>query len=127
MLLAQAYDAAGNVGSSTAVTVTVSNSSAGDTQPPTVPANLTATSGPRGSLSIALKWSASSDNVGVTGYQVWRSDSSGGTYTLLATTAGTTFTDTGLPRGVFRYYKVKAVDAAGNASGFSNTAGAKSR
>ena len=124
-LTTRAYDAAGNSGISSPVSVSVSNT--GDSQAPTAPTNLTATAGPEGSLSITLQWAASTDNVGVVGYQIWRSNTSTGTYTQSATTAGTTYTDSGLPREVFRYYRVKAYDAAGNVSVFSNTASARSR
>src|SRR5207244_9232104 len=65
-LTSTAYDAAGNTGSSAAVNVTVNN--AGDTTPPSAPSNLTASPAKR---KIMLTWAASTDNVGVTGYQVW--------------------------------------------------------
>src|SRR5262249_37669241 len=45
-----------------------------DTQPPTAPTNLTATGGVG---SISLSWTASTDNVGVTKYNVYRSTTSG--------------------------------------------------
>jgi len=45
-----------------------------DTQPPTAPANLTATNS---TLQVALTWTASTDNVGVTQYNVYRSTTSG--------------------------------------------------
>ncbi len=124
-LSTRAYDAAGNVGTSAAVNVTVSNT--GDSQAPTAPANLAATAGPRGTLKITLNWTASSDNVGVTGYQVWSANASSGPFAQIATTTGTTYTDSGLPRGASRYYYVKAYDAAGNVSAKSNTASSKAR
>jgi chitodextrinase len=86
----------------------------GDTRPPTAPANLTATAP---SLSrVDLSWGASSDNVGVTGYEVYRDGS------LIATPTGTTYSDTGVSAGTTYTYQVKARDAAGNRSAFSNTA-----
>src|SRR5207244_5101849 len=65
-LTSKAYDAAGNVGTSTAVNVTVSN--VADTTPPSAPANLAANGARK---KINLTWAASTDNVGVTGYQGW--------------------------------------------------------
>ncbi|MEY9908484.1 endoglucanase [Catenulispora sp. MAP12-49] len=80
----------------------------GDTTPPTAPANLAATS--TTSTSVALSWTASTDNVGVSGYDVYRGS------TLAGTTAGTTFTDNGLSPSTAYTYTVKAFDAAGNLS-----------
>ncbi len=122
-LTSKAYDAAGNVGTSTAVAVTVAN--AGDTQAPTVPGNLTAATPSK--RKISLSWSASTDNVGVTGYQIWRSSSASGPFTQIATTAGTSYTNNGLTLGSTWYYYVKAYDQAGNVSGASNTASATAR
>src|SRR5438477_3170846 len=73
-LTSVAYDAANNSGTSAAVTVTVNN--VADTTPPSAPGSLTASAS--GKRQIALSWSASTDNVGVTGYQVWRATSAGG-------------------------------------------------
>ncbi|WP_441880959.1 discoidin domain-containing protein [Paenibacillus sp. 2TAB26] len=70
------------------------------------------------SSQINLNWSASTDNVGVSGYQVFR----GGT--LVGSPSGTTFTDTGLNASTSYSYTVKAIDAAGNLSASSNTASA---
>jgi beta-lactamase superfamily II metal-dependent hydrolase len=117
-----AYDAAGNSASSAVVTVTVNN--AGDTTPPTAPSNLTASSSKR---KISLTWTASTDNVGVTGYQVWRSSSPTGTFTQIATTTSTSYTNSGLSSGSTWYYYVTATDAAGNVSAASNTASATAR
>ncbi|MGO4696099.1 discoidin domain-containing protein [Paenibacillus sp. 2TAB26] len=87
-----------------------------DTQAPTAPTNLTASAA--SSSQINLNWSASTDNVGVSGYQVFR----GGT--LVGSPSGTTFTDTGLNASTSYSYTVKAIDAAGNLSASSNTASA---
>jgi len=78
-----------------------------DTTAPSVPTGLTATPG---STQVALSWTASTDNVGVTGYRVYR----GGV--LIAAPTGTSYTDTGLTNGTAYSYKIAAVDAAGNAS-----------
>ena len=120
-LTSKAYDAAGNIGTSAAVNVTVSN--VPDTTPPTAPANLAA-SGAR--KKINLTWTASIDNVGVTGYQVWRSSSATGTFTQIATTTTTSYGDSVASRSTWFYY-VKAFDAAGNVSASSNTASATAK
>ena len=89
-----------------------------DNIPPTAPVNLMAS----GSIgSVSLTWGASTDNVGVTGYNVYRSSSSGFTpspATLVGQTASTTYTDA-VPAGTC-YYVVEAKDAAGNLSLPSN-------
>jgi len=82
-----------------------------DVQPPTAPANLTSPS--KTSNSVTLSWTASSDDVGVTGYLVFR----GGTQ--VGTPTATSFTDTGLTAGTGYSYTVKAKDAAGNVSAAS--------
>ena len=69
-----------------------------DTQAPTAPSALTATVTAQ---SVALSWTASTDNVGVTGYQVYRSTTSGftpGPATKVAdVTTGTAYTTPGWP------------------------------
>jgi len=120
-LTSKAYDAAGNSSSSSAVSVTVNN--VADTTPPSAPANLTASAGRK---KISLAWSASSDNVGVTGYQVLRSSSAGGPFTQIATTTTTSFSDNVASRSTW-YYEVKASDAAGNVSAASNVASATAK
>lgn len=83
-------------------------SGTGDTQAPTAPAavNVTSTT----ATSASLSWSAATDDVGVTAYDIYR----GGT--LAGTTAGTSFTDSGLTASTVYMYTVKARDAAGNVS-----------
>jgi hypothetical protein len=94
-----------------------------DTQPPTAPSNLTATA--NGASEIDLSWSASTDNVGVTGYRVERCQGAGcGNFAQIGTATGTTFRDTGLQPATAYSYRVRAADAAGNASPFSNGASA---
>ena len=105
LLKAVARDAAGNT-SSTEITVSVNNVS--DTQAPTIPTGLTAA--PVSSSQIKLAWAASTDNVGVAGYHVYR----GGTQ--IATTSTTTYVDTGLVGSTTYSYRVSAFDAAGNVS-----------
>ncbi len=122
MLTTKAYDAAGNAGSSAIVDITVNN--VADTTPPSAPANLTASGSKK---KITLSWSASTDNVGVTGYQVWRSSSPTGTFTQIGTAAGATYTDGGLTSRTTWSYYVIAYDAAGNLSAASNTASGTAR
>lgn len=87
-----------------------------DTQAPSTPANLTAAAA--SSSSINLNWTAATDNVGVTGYEIYR----GGT--LAGTTATTSYSDSSLTAATAYSYTVKAKDAAGNLSAASNTAAA---
>ncbi|WP_411113023.1 discoidin domain-containing protein [Streptomyces sp. 029-5] len=108
----RAKDAAGNV-SGNSNTVTRQGDS-GDTQAPTAPANLAFTEPSSG--QIKLTWGASTDNRGVTGYEIYANN------VLRQTVAGdaTTYTDT-QPAGTTVSYYVRAKDAAGNRSGNSNT------
>jgi hypothetical protein len=99
-------------------TLTVSST---DTQPPTTPTNLTATA--VSGSQINLSWTASTDNVGVTGYLVERCAGVGCTnFARTLTVPGTTYSDTGLTPNTSYTYQVKATDAAGNFSPYSNTA-----
>jgi chitodextrinase len=94
---------------------------AADTQAPEVPGNLTATASPNS--QITLTWTASSDNVGVTGYLVERCNGAGcANFTQISQTASTTLSDTGLPPAADFSYRVRATDAAGNRSGYSAVA-----
>ncbi|MEI6795352.1 MAG: hypothetical protein WCK39_00660, partial [Methanomassiliicoccales archaeon] len=49
----------------------------------------------------------------ITGYRVYRSTTESGTYTLIVSLSGTTYTDTGLTDGQAYWYKVSAVNAKG--------------
>jgi chitodextrinase len=91
--------------------------SGGDTQPPSVPTGLQATG--ETSTSIALAWTASTDNVGVTGYHVYQVN--GSASTLLGSTASTSYTVTGLNASTSYTFSVSAYDAAGNVSAASAT------
>jgi len=79
-----------------------------DTTPPSPPTGLTGAAA--GSSGANLSWSASTDNVGVTGYIVRRNG------VQVATPAATSYTDTGLSAGATYSYTVAARDAAGNTS-----------
>jgi hypothetical protein len=94
-----------------------------DTHPPSRPAGLTAS--PAGASRIDLRWTASTDNVGVAGYLIERCQGSGcRAFTQTAETSGTgaSYGDTGLAAGTSYGYRVRAIDAAGNLSGYSNVA-----
>ncbi|MDA3935732.1 MAG: hypothetical protein PF636_02540, partial [Actinomycetota bacterium] len=94
-----------------------------DTTPPSIPSSVEATSGALPPTVALATWAASSDDVGVSGYKVWRSLTTNGIYVALGTTTGLSFSDdTGIP-GEDYYYKVTAFDASGNVSGFSSVAG----
>jgi chitodextrinase len=89
-----------------------------DAQTPTVPTNVTASAA--SSSQINLSWSASSDNVGIAGYRIYRN---GGT-TPITTVNGTSYQNAGLAAGTTYTYTVAAYDAAGNVSGNSSPASA---
>jgi chitodextrinase len=92
----------------------------GDTTPPTAPSNLTASG--ITATGVTLSWTASTDNVGVTGYDILRAPgSSGGAFTQIGTSATTSFSDTGLTANTTYRYQVRARDAAGNTSATSGT------
>ncbi len=86
-----------------------------DSQAPTAPANLTSPA--KTAATVNLSWSASTDNVGVTGYEIYR-----GT-TLAGTSAGTSYQVTGLSASTTYSFTVKAYDAAGNRSASSTALG----
>ena len=92
----------------------IRTASTADTTPPSTPTNLTAVAS--SSSELDLSWTASTDNVGVAGYKVFRAGSQVGTSTQ------TTYADVGLSASTTYTYTVKAFDAAGNVSVASNIA-----
>ena len=106
-----AYDAAGN-NSSASSTISVTTVTP-DTQSPTAPTNLASSS--ITSSSVTLSWTASTDNVAVTGYNIYRNGS------LLTTTTSTSYSVTGLSASTTYTFYVTAYDAAGNVSSASST------
>jgi subtilisin family serine protease len=84
-----------------------------DTEAPTNPSGLSSSNITEN--SVVLNWNASSDNIGVTGYDIYRNGS------FLISTSGTSYTVTGLSSSTTYSFYVKAKDAAGNTSGSSNT------
>ena len=87
-----------------------------DTTAPSVPTNLSATA--ISSSQINLSWSASTDDVGVVGYKIYRNG------TQITTTTNTNYSDTGLTPSTIYSYTVSAYDAAGNNSAQSTAVSA---
>jgi YD repeat-containing protein len=118
----RATDAAGNL-SGYSGTSSATTSVGADTTPPSAPTSLSATA--TSSSQINLTWTASTDNVGVTGYLVERCQgASCTTFAQIATPTTTSYSDTGLTASTSYSYQVRATDAAGNLSGYSSTSSA---
>ncbi|MEJ1962982.1 MAG: fibronectin type III domain-containing protein [Gammaproteobacteria bacterium] len=118
----RAQDAVPNLGSYSG-TASATTQAAADTQAPTAPTNLTATAA--SSTQVNLSWTASTDNVAVTGYRVERCQGSGcSTFTQVGTPTGATFNDTGLSASTSYTYRVRAQDAVPNLSAYSSTGSA---
>lgn len=101
-----AHDAAGN--NSAQSSPATATTPVGDDEPPSVPTDVTAM--PQSAFAILITWTASTDNVGVTGYTVYRDG------TAVGTAADTSYTDTGLNPSTTYAYTVTAHDAMGNTS-----------
>jgi hypothetical protein len=102
--------------------VSVTPTGGGSCTPPSAPTGLTATAA--SSSQINLSWSAVA---GATGYNVYRSTTSGGPYTLVGSSATTSFSNTGLSCNTTYYYVVRATSGAcesGNSTQASATTGA---
>ena len=99
-------DAAGNLAVSGDNTVTTLTPP--DTTAPSAPLSLVAT--PVSTTQINLGWSASTDNVGVIGYRIYRAG------TLLGSSSAPSYTATGLTSATLYSFTVAAYDAAGNSS-----------
>jgi chitodextrinase len=108
----QAKDAAGNI-SAASNTVNVTTLTP-DTTAPTAP---TLSASGTTATTTNLSWSGASDNVAVTGYNVYK-----GGILLGSTTTATTYAVTGLTASTSYTFTVRAKDAAGNVSADSNTA-----
>ncbi|GMK44525.1 hypothetical protein PghCCS26_16530 [Paenibacillus glycanilyticus] len=109
----KAKDAAGNVSAASSA-LNVTTNAAADTSAPTAPTGLTSPS--KTQTAVNLSWTASTDNVGVTGYDIYQ-----GTFLIGSTSGATTFQATGLTAGTAYGFTVKAKDAAGNVSAASST------
>jgi PQQ-dependent dehydrogenase (s-GDH family) len=111
----QAKDAAGNT-SANSNTINITTAAPPDTEAPAAPDNLTASNITQSSVTIT--WSASTDNIGVTGYDIYQNGIK--INTSLVTT--TSYNITGLSALITYSFYVVARDAAGNTSANSNTA-----
>jgi chitodextrinase len=100
-------------GHASAQSGSVSATTTADTSPPTVPSGLATTL--ITSHAVALSWNASTDNVGVAGYNIYRNG------TKVGTSSGATYSDTGLSPNTTYTYTVSAYDAAGNTSAASSS------
>ena len=105
-----AYDAAGNE-SGESLSTSATTLAGSDTEAPTVITGLSTTAS---TTRIDISWNASTDNVGVTGYKLYRDGSK------IATITSTSYSDTGLSPSTTYSYKVKTYDAAGNQSEVSS-------
>ncbi|MEL6972404.1 MAG: S8 family serine peptidase [Bacteroidota bacterium] len=106
----------GAFGSSETTNFCIDNGGSGpDTTPPSDPTNLTVSN--EQDTQVTLSWNASSDNVGVTAYEIFVDGTSLGTVT------GTSVNVTGLTACTTYSFGVRALDAAGNASGTANASG----
>jgi uncharacterized protein DUF4082/Big-like domain-containing protein/fibronectin type III domain protein len=90
-----------------------------DTTSPSVPANIAAIV--KSNSQISVSWKSSTDNVGVTGYRIFRNG------IIIGTTSGLSFNDTGLSASTTYSYQVAAFDAAGNNSGKSQKVSATTK
>jgi chitodextrinase len=112
----RARDAAGNI-STASSPASATTQPLPDTTPPSVPTGLSATA--VSSTQVNLAWTAATDNVGVSGYHVFRNG-----IQIATLGAVTTFQNTGLAASTSYSYTVRAYDAAGNVSGQSIAANA---
>jgi hypothetical protein len=96
----------------------------GDPFPPSAPGGLAASA--VGPGEVDLSWAAASDNVGVTGYELFRCQGAGCSDFAPLTTAGpvTAYQDTSVVARTSYSYRVRAFDAAGNDGPFSDPASA---
>src|SRR4029453_11520006 len=108
-----ALDAAGNVSPPSAPAI-VSTTGAPDGTPPSKPGSLTAAA--VSSSQVNLSWSASTDNVRVVGYKVYRNGTLLPGPTQPDPNPPTTWSDQTASPGTTYTYEVSAVDAAGNES-----------
>ncbi|MFD9563323.1 glycosyl hydrolase family 18 protein [Streptomyces sp. NPDC059994] len=106
----RARDTRGNTGPQSAVVTATTTDPASDPTPPTAPTGLRSTG--RTSTSVSLAWNASSDNVGVAAYDVYRD----GVLSQTLSAATPTATVAGLTPATTYTFTVKARDAADNAS-----------
>ena len=119
-LYVNARDAVGNVSQASNEVIVDVPQCAPDTEAPTTPGQLGATAS---GTTVTLAWGASTDNVVVRFYDVFRDNAKVGAVAASGSTPPTTtFTDSGLEASTRYEYQVAARDAQGNVSGRSNTA-----
>lgn len=110
-----ASDAAGNTSGTGSANGTTIGCPVGDTTPPSTPNGVSVSN--EADNSVLLSWNASSDNVGVTGYNIFVDGASAGSVT------GTSATINGLTACTTYSFTVSAFDAAGNTSGTGSASG----
>ncbi len=86
-----------------------------DDQVPTTPGDPTAT--PVSNTQISLSWTASTDNVGIEYYNIFRCTGDCTPDAVVGTTTRTDYTDSNLTSATQYTYQLSAVDASGNVSG----------
>jgi chitodextrinase len=111
-LILQAYNGSSNL----TQTFTVTTTTITDTAAPSTPTELGTS--PISSSQINLSWTASTDNIGVTGYKIYRNSN------YLTSVTSTSYNDTGLSAATSYNYTVAAYDAAGNVSAQSGSVSA---
>lgn len=110
-------DGAGNGYSADQAGTLVVNAS-DDTSAPATPTGLTVVSAsPAG---VQLRWDAVQGDASLYGYEVLRSNATGGTYTQIARVTTPSYTDTAVSEGATYFYVVRALDGSFNRSGNSN-------
>src|SRR5207249_781877 len=114
----QALDAAGNASAQSA-SAGATTQVAPDTTAPSVPGGLAAVA--VSSSKINLSWNASTDNVGVAGYKVYRNG------VQIATTSALAYGNTGLSPATVYSFAVAAFNAAGNSSALSAAVSRRTR
>ncbi|HEY2434211.1 MAG TPA: LamG-like jellyroll fold domain-containing protein [Vicinamibacterales bacterium] len=113
----RASDAANNLSAYSNIAAATTPAPA-DTAPPTAPTSLTATA--ISASQMNLTWTASTDNVGVTAYQIERCTGSGcAAFVQIATATASPYSDTTVAGGTSYSYRIRATDLANNQSGYS--------
>ncbi len=112
-IVVKAKDAAGNLSlASNAASVTIADTTAPSTPVGLSSSNITTT-------TATISWTASTDNVGVTGYNIYKNGASTPSNSSLITS--TNYNANGLTAGTSRTYAIEAIDAAGNKSTLSDS------
>jgi cellulose 1,4-beta-cellobiosidase len=104
-----------------AVAIAVACGDAGGREEPPFPAGPPSLDATGGDGQVALSWTASP---GATGYKLYRRTAAATAHVLVASPAGTSYTDTAVENGTTYYYVVLATDAAGGEGPPSNEASA---